>query len=365
MESILYERMKKLVILTGGGTGGHIYPNVALIPDLKRAGFDVAYFGGKNSKEEAVMKALSIPFFGFDAVKFVRSLSPAATKNNLTIPKKLHLSVKRAKAELERLKPALVFSKGGFASLPAVLAAAKLDIPVVAHESDMTLGLANKIAKAKGATILKANPLAAFEGETVGMPLRRELFFEDPALARKKLGIGRNEKVLLVVGGSLGAHFFNDKIEKLLPKLSKYFVIHIVGKNSPAPKANARYMPIAYSNDMPTLYSSSDVVLSRAGATAIFELAALKKRAIFVPLPKGVSRGDQELNAELAERYGGKVVWQDNSFDDKFLLALDEIEKNPPMTPIFCDSNGKIANIICAKVRRGDICNDKKHLQNG
>lgn len=393
------------VIFTGGGTGGHIYPNLALIPEFERRGFKAVYVGGTGKPMERKLAAeRGIKYYAVPTIKLVRSVSPSALKNNLKIPFTLSKAVNEARGLLEKLQPVAVFSKGGFVSLPVVMASRKLNIPVFAHESDLTLGLANKVAKAYGANILKANPHAEFEGDTVGMPLRDDLFNVNKTEAKKRLGISTSKKILLILGGSSGAKFLNEEVEKHLAKLTeKYFVLHVCGrggisenkengsksetsaqsksgnKSSDAQNRNGiktsdnqdtkriakNYLRFDYADEIANFYGASDLVISRAGATAVFEISALKKRAIFVPLPKGISRGDQIYNAKLAEEYGGNVLCQNESFSDNFLSAIENALQNPPMRPISADSNGKIADIVCDSIRRGEKCKDKKPLPNG
>lgn len=351
------------IVLTGGGTGGHIYPNLALAEEFAARGFKCVYLGGEgDTLERRLANASGLEYYGVPSIKLVRSISPSAVKNNLAIPLVLSRAVKSATGTLERISPSAVFSKGGFVSLPAVLAANKLSVPVFAHESDLTLGIANRIAKLKGATILKANPHAKFGGELVGMPMRRSLFAATRASAADKLNVHTSRPILLITGGSSGAKYINEAVaEKIESLTERYFVLHIVGKaGAPAVKAAANYKSIAYADDMASCYALADVVLSRAGATAVYELAALKKRAVFVPLPKGISRGDQLDNAALAQEYGGHVVYQNDSFSDNLLPAIENALHDPPMKNIFTDSNGKIADLLCASLRRGEKCTDKK-----
>lgn len=354
--------MKK-ILLTGGGTGGHIYPNIALIPALERRGFDVIYGGAEGESAEArIAKVNRLEFFGVPCVKLVRSASPAAMKNNLTIPRVLSAGKKQAQKILEEQKPDVVFSKGGFAALPFVLAAHSLKIPVICHESDSTLGISNRIAKSLGAKVLTAYPDVNF-GEFVGMPVREELFCKDGAAERRKLGISPREKVLLVVGGSSGAQAMNEAVAAVLPSLVRLCtVIHITGKGKTEglPPRSEKYIPLEYSDDMGSLYAAADAVLSRAGATAVAELAALGKRAIVVPLPKGVSRGDQIPNAELARKFGASVLVQDDKFIHRLYPAVKKCMESAPMKSISCDANGKIAYIADVTMRRGVKCKDKK-----
>ncbi len=350
---------KQIAVFTGGGTGGHIYPNLALIPDFVEAGFAPVYIGGVgDTQEKRLAKENQIPYFAVNTVKFSRALSFDAIKNNLTIPTKLSKGIKEAKSILENLSPKFVFSKGGFVSLPVVIAAKRLNIPVFAHESDMSLGLANRIAKMYGATILKGNPLSTFDGLDAGIPLRKELFATNKKQAQTELGITdantEKKKVLLVLGGSSGAQTFNGFVRYKMRELtSKYFVLHISGKGKNEKLHHENYMSFDYADNIGDFYGASDIVLSRAGATAVFEITALKKRAVFVPLPKGTSRGDQVFNAELAKQHGAIVTPQiedEKTFFDNIMVSLDKAAKNPPTTPISSDTNGKIVKLVCDRL---------------
>lgn len=360
-------RDMRTILLAGGGTGGHIYPNLALLPALERLDIEAFYGGGEgDTQERRAAERAKLDYVGVPCVKFVRSLSPEALANNMSVPRVLSAGTRAAERVLKERSPALVFSKGGFAALPYVLAAARIGIPVICHESDKTAGLSNRIAMIKGATALSAYPGSRF-GEFVGMPVREELFCRDGGETRRALGIPQGEKVLLVAGGSSGAKAVNDALFPLLPYIEKRcVVIHLTGrgKAGDAPPRSERYIPIEYSDDMGALYAASDLVLSRAGATAVAELAALGKRAVFVPLPKGVSRGDQIPNAELALRHGGKVIPQ-TELAAKLFPVLMLAFSQPPMTRISNDANGKIASVIDATIRRGVKCNDKKPSPNG
>ena len=349
---------KRTAIFTGGGTGGHIYPNLALIPDFEKRGFLPLYVGGTgDTMERRLAKLHSIPYRAVPAIKFARGLTFDSVKNNLKIPITLKRGIDEAKKIIKDSSPAFVFSKGGFVSLPIVIAAAKLGVPVFAHESDRTLGLANKIARFYGATILKGNPTATFEGESVGIPLRKELFANDKQSARQKLGIENvQKKVLLVLGGSSGATALNQFVKANLKTLTdKFFVLHVTGRGKTDKLQSKNYMSFEYAEEIGDFYFASDLVLSRAGATAVAEMSALRKRAVFVPLPKGASRGDQIFNAQLAQEFGAQAVEQSSdqkTFFDNLIMAIDLAAKNPPMNPISADTNGKIVNLVCDNISK-------------
>ncbi len=357
---------EKKIVFTGGGTGGHVYPNVALFDEFEKRGFSINYVGRKGeSIEQKLSLQNGVTYHSVDCVKLVRSFKLDAIKNNLSIPFTLAKSIKQATAILKNLSPTAVFSKGGFVSLPTTIASLKLKIPTFCHESDHSLGLANKIGKMLGATVLKANPQSKFKGEFVGMPMRKELFRTSKTTMIPQ---SNTLPVLLVVGGSLGASDVNNAVKHNFVELtSKYFVIHVTGNNKgfELPLRTKNYVRIDYADNIAELYHSADVVLSRAGATAVFEISALKLKAVFVPLPKGISRGDQIYNARLAQAYGATILCQDKRFLDNLLPSIQKAYKNPPMRAIQSDANGKIADIVCDSIRRGEICNDKKLLQNG
>ncbi len=359
MKSIL----ENIIVFTGGGTGGHVYPNLALMPEFTRRGFKPVYVGGEGETvEKRLSAAANVEYYAVPTVKLVRSMSLKAIANNLSIPKKLIAAIKKARLILTDLSPVAVFSKGGFVSLPTVIAATQLNIPVFAHESDLTLGLANRIAARRGATIFKANPHSKFDGITVGMPLRDSLFGVERQEAARRLNLPKtNKNVLLVLGGSSGAAYLNNAVENMLNELTKrFFVLHVAGKKNYSAPVCSDYKCFEYAHNIEDFYAVSDVVLSRAGATAVYEISALEKRAVFVPLPKGVSRGDQIDNAKLAEEYGAIALCQDESFSNKLLPSLEKALSNPPMRAISADANGKIANTVYASLRRGELCRDKK-----
>lgn len=354
--------MKK-ILFTGGGTGGHVYPLIALIPDFEKAGFEIYYAGRKNSLEEKIAKESGVRFFSVNAIKFNREKSLNAIINNLKIPLELSKDVKAAVLMLENVKPDAVLSKGGFVSLPVTLAALKLRIPTFAHESDLSVGIANKIAKLKGATLLTAHDNQG--GILVGLPIRQELLSGNRKQAVEKYGVHTRKPVVLVLGGSGGAKEINDAVDRLLPELTeKYFVIHVYGKNGNfAPKQAKDYLPIEFSNDMKNLYALSDVVVSRAGATAIAEIFALNKKAVLVPLSKKASRGDQILNANDAETKGATVIYE--NVEENLISAIEKAKKSRPLENDVSDTNGKIVKIICDSIASGELCRNKKRLQNG
>lgn len=268
----------KTIVLTGGGTAGHVLPALAIVPELKKRFDRICYIGGSGVEKTLAMDA-ELPYFETETAKFRRSLS----LQNLAIPFKLIKGVKEATEHLKRLKPAVVFGKGGYVSLPSVIAAKKLGIPVVVHESDFSLGLANKIAeKHFGAKVLTAYPETAAENPSrifVGFPLRDSLFTGQKERAARFLEFDGSRPVLLVVGGSSGSVAINEAVKAALPKLLEtYDVVHVMGKNSLRYSDSPHYKPIAYSEAIENLYALADVVVSRAGRRSVRAFRARKIR---------------------------------------------------------------------------------------
>ncbi len=290
----------KYILFCGGGSAGHVVPNLAVMNELKYS-HKLAYMGTGGIEKTLVTNA-GYPFFEVDCPKLVRSF----TLENCKIPARLHAAKKRATEILEAEKPDLVFSKGGFASYPAVWAAHKLNIPALTHESDFTPGLATKLLAKKCKYVLTSFPETAklFEnGVCVGSPMRKELFRGDRQRALKKYSFTEGKPVLLVLGGGSGSKAINEAVEKRLPELLKQWqILHLTGKNGACP-AQEGYVPREFESDMGSAYAAADCVLCRAGSNTVFEALALKKPALLVPLERG-SRGDQLQNALYFEKRG-------------------------------------------------------------
>ncbi|MCM1367974.1 MAG: UDP-N-acetylglucosamine--N-acetylmuramyl-(pentapeptide) pyrophosphoryl-undecaprenol N-acetylglucosamine transferase [Roseburia sp.] len=287
------------IAFAGGGTAGHVMPNLAVIAALG-GGYKTVYIGG-NGMEKDLCVARGIPFYTIDTVKLRRD----AFIKNIAVPFKLRACVKSAKKALDEIKPDLIFSKGGYAALPVVLAAK--DVPVVCHESDFSPGLATKLSKRKATRILCAFEPCAEKlkrAEYCGTPLDPKLYEKrDRKSALEKYGLDGKKPVLTVMGGSSGATALNECTAAALPELLKLFdIIHITGKNKRGADATDGYKAVEFENDMPTLYACTDIALTRAGANALAECIALKIPAVAVPLEKA-SRGDQVQNAMY---YAGK-----------------------------------------------------------
>lgn len=316
--------MKKIV-LTGGGTAGHVTPNIALLPALKEAGFEVSYMGSYDGIEKKLISDFNIPYTGIATGKFRRYLDP----KNLTDPFRVIKGVGEARKHLKELKPDVVFSKGGFVSVPVVRAAASLGIPCIIHESDMTPGLANKICIPVAEKVCCNFPETLEnipEGKAVltGSPIRSELTQGNKLAGLDMCGFTANKPVIMVIGGSLGALNVNKAVREALPQLLEDFqVVHLCGKgkidnlylNTPG------YKQFEYIKaELKDLFAMADIVISRAGANAICELLALKKPNLLIPLPSRSSRGDQLLNAASFEAQGFSIVINEDDLTTNLLV---------------------------------------------
>lgn len=309
---------EKRIILTGGGTAGHVTPNLALLPYLKEAGFTVSYIGSYDSIESRLVPEAGIPYTGISTGKLRRYFD----LKNFSDPFRVFKGIREAKNYIKEFKPNVIFSKGGFVGLPVVIAAFLCHVPVVAHESDMTPGLANKLGLPFCKKICCNFPetvkaLPKRKAVLTGSPIRDELLRGSKEAGLKTCGFNRNKPVILVIGGSLGAQSVNEAVRKALPELLHDFQIaHICGKGkrdvSLVTAESAGYKQFEYvTDDLKDFFAMADLVISRAGANSICELLALNKPNILVPLSKG-SRGDQVLNAHSFEAQGYSIVVNDD-----------------------------------------------------
>ena len=317
--------MKKIV-LTGGGTAGHVTPNIALLPSLKEAGYEVFYIGSYTGIEKTLIEDLGIPYYGISSGKLRRYRS----LKNLSDPFRVLHGLFQAKRLIKKIKPDIVFSKGGFVSVPVVLAAGSRHIPVIIHESDMTPGLANKISIPSATKVCCNFPetlssLPTGKAVLTGSPIRQELLSGDKYRAREFLHFTSDKPVMLVVGGSLGAVAVNNAIRAILPELLKNFqVIHLCGRGKLDPSLNGTegYAQFEYiKEELRDLFALTDIVISRAGANAICELLALHKPNLLIPLSANASRGDQILNARSFERQGFSMVLEEEELTNETLLS--------------------------------------------
>ena len=325
--------MKKIV-LTGGGTAGHVTPNIALIPKLKELGYDITYIGSYDGIEKRLIADFNIPYYGVSTGKFRRYLDP----KNFSDPFRVIKGFGEAKKILKEIKPDVIFSKGGFVSVPVVRAAATLKIPCIIHESDMTPGLANKLCIPVASKICCNFPetqksLPENKAVLTGTPIREELLNGNRKEALKLCGFEDGIPVIMIIGGSQGASAINDMVREALPRLLNDFqIIHICGKNKMDNLLINKpgYKQFEYvKTELKDLFALSDLVISRAGANAICELLALKKPGLLIPLPTTGSRGDQLLNAASFEAQGFSMVIREEDLDEDVLVdAVQELYFN-------------------------------------
>lgn len=322
--------MKKIV-LTGGGTAGHVTPNIALLPRLKELGYEIHYIGSYDGMERKLIEQCRIPYYGIASGKLRRYFD----WKNFSDPFKVLKGYGQARRLLKKLKPDVVFSKGGFVSVPVVLAARHRKIPAIIHESDITPGLANKLAIPHACKVCCNFPetlkyLPKEKAVLTGSPIRRELLSGDKSRGRTYCGFEAEKPVILIIGGSTGSQFINELVRSILPDLLKtYQVIHICGKGNldDSLKNTRDYAQFEYVNkELRDLFALADLVISRAGANAICELLALHKPNILIPLSAAASRGDQILNAHSFEQQGFSMVIEEESLSNVVLLnAIQEL----------------------------------------
>ena len=329
----------KTIILTGGGTAGHVMPNLALLPRLAEAGFDVRYIGSVSGMEKELVENAGIPYYGISTGKLRRYLSA----KNLTDPFRVQKGYHEARRLMKEIKPDIVFSKGGYVSVPVVAAASRRHIPVIIHESDMTPGLANKLSYSSATKICCNFPetlslLPPKKAVLTGSPIRAELLAGSRDRALAFTGLSGKKPVLMVTGGSLGAVAVNEAVRAALPFLLQDFdIVHLTGrgKKDDSLDGTAGYIQYEYiSDEMADLFALADIVISRAGANAICELAALSIPNLLIPLSAKASRGDQILNARSFEKQGFSVVLEEEEITTGVLVSAvkDLYEKRQTYT---------------------------------
>lgn len=316
----------KRIVLTGGGTAGHVTPNIALIPRLRELGYDIQYIGSYQGIEKELIEPFGIPYHGISSGKLRRYFSI----QNFSDPFRVLKGLGEARRLIRDLKPDVIFSKGGFVSVPVVLAGKQNRVPVIIHESDMTPGLANKIAIPCAAKVCCNFPetlehLPQEKAVLTGSPIRQELLSGNKLAALDFCGFTSDKPVILVIGGSLGAVAVNNAVRSALPKLLENFqIIHLCGKGKMDESLTDTkgYRQFEYiKEELHDLFALADIVISRAGANAICELLALRKPNLLIPLSANASRGDQILNARSFERQGFSIVLEEEETNDETLIA--------------------------------------------
>ena len=324
----------KRIVLTGGGTAGHVTPNMALVPKLIDEGYNIYYIGSYEGMEKKLIEDIGVTYYGISSGKLRRYFS----LQNFTDPFRVIKGFGEARKLIKGLKPDVIFSKGGFVSVPVVLAGKRCKVPVIIHESDMTPGLANKLAIPSAVKVCCNFPetiehLPAGKAVLTGSPIRQELLSGDKYKALEFLHFTQDKPVIMVVGGSLGSVAVNDAVRSILPELLQSFqVVHLCGKGKidESLKDLEGYAQFEYIKDeLKDLFALTDLVISRAGANAICELLALHKPNLLIPLSANASRGDQILNARSFERQGYSVVLEEEELNhDVLLKAITDLYQN-------------------------------------
>ena len=314
------------IILTGGGTAGHVTPNVALLPGLRAAGFEILYIGSYDGIEKKLIEREGIEYRGISTGKLRRYFD----LKNFTDPFRVLKGFGEASKIIKEFAPDVVFSKGGYVSVPVVRAAGLRHIPVVIHESDMTPGLANKLSYGAAKTICCNFPetlqyLPEDKALVTGSPIRAELLSGSRERGFELTGLPKDRPVLMVIGGSLGSRAVNEAVRAALPQLLEEFsVLHLCGKGNvdESLKDTEHYLQYEYvSDDLKDLFALADIMISRAGANSICEILALKKPNVLIPLSAHASRGDQILNARSFEKQGYSCVLEEEMMTAETLLA--------------------------------------------
>ncbi|MCR4885420.1 MAG: undecaprenyldiphospho-muramoylpentapeptide beta-N-acetylglucosaminyltransferase [Clostridiales bacterium] len=324
----------KRIVLTGGGTAGHVTPHLALLPHLLREGYEVHYIGTENGIERGMIEKLEgVTYHAVKSGKLRRYFD----WKNFTDPFRVIAGAFQAGRLMGRLKPDVCFSKGGFVSVPVVIGAWLHRVPVVCHESDLTPGLANKIcskfARRVATTFPECAEALGKKAVCTGTPMRPALFSGSREKGLALAGFSGDRPVLMMVGGSSGAQSVNKALREALPKLlEKMDVLHLTGKGNldGSLAALPGYKQFEFlSDELPDAIACADLILSRAGSNAICEFQALKKPMLLVPYPKGASRGDQILNAESFRKRGlCHVLLQENMTADSLYDAVLELQRD-------------------------------------
>ena len=320
--------MKK-ILLTGGGTAGHVMPHLALMPYMKEKGYHIDYIGSYKGIEKTLIEKEGIPYYGISSGKLRRYFS----WENFTDIFRITWGTLQATWRINRLKPDVVFSKGGFVTVPVVIGAWLNRVPVIIHESDMTPGLANRIAlrfaKKICTTFEKTlNYLPEEKAVYTGAPVRKEVLKGNRDSGFSFTGLDAGKKTLLLTGGSLGAKALNQALRESLDTLTKdWNVIHLCGKNNLDTDLNhvSGYRQYEFiGKELPDLFAMTDLVISRAGSNTITELLALQMPNILIPLPATQSRGDQLINAKVFDEAGYSVVLQEDDLNPDALIKTIE-----------------------------------------
>ncbi len=349
--------MKK-IMFCGGGSAGHVIPNIALIEEL-RNDYEITYLGTEGI-EKSICREFGVEFHEYDAVKLVRG----KILQNLAIPFKLIKSIGQAGKILEKVKPDLLFCKGGYVCLPPAFAAKKYGIKVITHESDLTAGLANRLIARRCVKVLTTFPTTAEKfsnGIFTGSPMRKRLFGIDKLDARKRYGLDLRPTILVIGGGS-GSSVINEAVRKIAGKLCReYNVLHLCGKGKAVETNIKGYKQIEFTSDMGGIYACTDYAVSRCGSNTANELLALKIPSLFIPLENRSSRGDQIKNAEFFNQRGLCSVLSEKALTpDNLYKEISALIKNENIKSALNAGNVKCGNEAIIK----EIKNTLKTIRN-
>ncbi|PWA09016.1 undecaprenyldiphospho-muramoylpentapeptide beta-N-acetylglucosaminyltransferase [Pueribacillus theae] len=322
------------IVLTGGGTAGHVTPNLALIPKLQEKNWDIHYIGSKDGIEKTLIEEVNIPYYPISSGKLRRYFDI----KNFQDPFKVLKGIADAYFIIRKLKPEVIFSKGGFVSVPVVIAGKLNNVPVLIHESDYTPGLANKIAgkfATKMFVTFKEAEQFLPKGKVLytGSPIREEILKGSKEKGLKFLGFDLSKPVITIMGGSLGSVKLNTVIrDNLETLLEDYQIVHLCGKGNidDSLENTPGYRQFEYvSDELPDIVAATDFVVSRAGSNAIFEWLALKKPMLLIPLSRAASRGDQLLNADSFQKQGFAAVLEEEELtNEAFMESINELYAN-------------------------------------
>ena len=324
---------EKILVFTGGGTAGHVMPNLALAPHLRQRGWELHYLGSVEGPERNLAEGAGIPFHGIATGKFRRYFS----WKNFTDPFRVLLGAFQAFSLLGKIRPDVVFSKGGFVSVPVVYAAFLRRSPVILHESDLTPGLANRLCLPFCKRICASFPetlehLPKGKAVLTGTPVREDLLKGNREAGLKYLGFSSAKPVLLIMGGSQGATALNQYVRLSLSNLKEHYqIVHLCGPGrlDPYLKNAEGYRQFEFlRGELADVLAAAGLIVSRAGANSLFELLALHKPALLIPLPLATSRGDQILNAQSFEKRGfSKMLRQEELTEQSLMENLELLER--------------------------------------
>ena len=325
---------KPKIVLTGGGTGGHVSPNLALIPSLEADGWTIEYIGSQEGIEKQLVAEVGIPYHGISSGKLRRYFS----WQNFIDPFKVIKGIFDAYFAIAKIKPQVVFSKGGFVTVPVIFASWLQRIPVVIHESDFSSGLANRLSIPFAKKVCVTFPetvkhLAKYANKVkhTGLPIRSDILKGNAERGREFCGFNRDLPIIFVVGGSTGSAKINQAVRSILDVLTQsYQVVHACGKGNLDInlKDYPNYQQFEYlGKELADVLASADLVVSRSGANAVFEFLTLRKPNLLIPLSKLSSRGDQILNAKSFQSRGySAVLFEEDLTSESLLKAIADLD---------------------------------------